>query len=56
MDENTIPSQLGPMTIPATLSPVNTSKHEPAAPARVSPAFKWLMVAVAAALLLYLAR
>ena len=56
MDENTIPSQLGPMTIPATLGPANTSRHEPAASARVSPAFKWLMGAVAAALLVYLAR
>jgi len=56
MNEDTIPAQLGPMTVPATLGPADASRRGPATSAGVSPAFKWLIGAVAAALFVYLAR
>ena len=56
MNEDTIPAQLGPMTVPATLGPADASRHSPATPVGVNPAFKWLIGAVAAALFAYLAR
>ena len=56
MNDNTIPAQLGPLTVPATLGLADASGHDPAATPRVGPAIKWLIGAVAAALLVYLAR
>ncbi len=56
MNQDTIPSQLDPMTIPSALGPVNASGRQHEASSRISPAFKWLIGAVAAALLIYLAR
>ncbi len=55
MNQDTIPSQLGPMTIPSPLSPVSAPRHEPAS-SGISPAVKWLLGAMVAALLVYLAR
>jgi hypothetical protein len=56
MNQDTIPSQLGPVTIPSALGPVSAPSRGSTASTRISPAFKWLMGAVAAALLFYLAR
>lgn len=56
MNEDTIPAQLGPMTVPAALGSTHTSLHGLATSPRVSHAFKWLIGTVAAALLVYLAR
>jgi hypothetical protein len=56
MNQDTIPSQLGPSTIPSALGPANASGREPEASAGISPAFKWLIGTLAAALLIYLAR
>jgi hypothetical protein len=56
MNQDTIPSQLGPITIPAALRPVNEPSRESGASTGIRPALKWLFGAVAAALLVYLAR
>ena len=52
MNQDTIPSQLGPMTIPAALGPVGKAASEPQT-FGFSPAMKWLLVAVAIAVVWY---
>ena len=48
MNQDTIPSQLAPITIPSVLGPVGSSDHEPE-PSSFMPALKWLLVAAAVA-------
>ena len=44
MNQDTIPSQLGPMTIPSALGPTQSSSSEPEA-AGFGSAIKWVLLA-----------
>ena len=54
MNQDTIPSQLAPITIPSALGPVGTTANGPE-PSTFSPALKWLLVAVAIAVVWHFA-
>ena len=54
MNQDTIPSQLGPITIPSTLGPVGPTVNDPQ-PSTFSPALKWLLVALAVAVVWHFA-
>lgn len=54
---STIPSQLGPMnTIPSVLGPANGDSRRQQAPRTTPAGLKWLLPAVAVAVLFYFAR
>lgn len=53
MNQDTIPSQLNPVTIPSKLGPAGPSSRAPAL-VDSSPVLKWLLLAVMVGLLAYL--
>lgn len=54
MHHDTIPSQLNPITVPATLS--RAVSHDSVEERNLGGLFKWLVGAAAVAALMYLAR
>ncbi len=46
MNQDTIPSQLGPVTVPSTLGS-DTASEQPARSSAFSPALKWTLVGAA---------
>ena len=56
MNNDTIPSQLGPITIPSALGPVGAPAGKPEASSSVSPAFKWALAVAGVAALWFFTR
>ena len=56
MNQDTIPSQLGPMTIPSTLGPVGSPSRKEKDASTLGPAIKWALGAAAVVVLWFLAK
>ena len=49
MNQDTIPSQLGPVTVPSALGPIGSSQNKAESSSSLGSLVKWVLVAVAIA-------